>query len=42
LELVEGHRAGRKKEKKICKREREREGSAVSALPLVRSSGDRW
>jgi hypothetical protein len=24
LELVEGHRAGRKKEKKICKRERER------------------
>jgi hypothetical protein len=33
LELVAGGRAGRKKEKKICRRE----GSAVYALPLMRS-----
>jgi hypothetical protein len=47
LALLAGGRAGRKKEKKIYRRERkrererEREGPAVSALPLVKSSGYR-
>jgi hypothetical protein len=38
LKLVAGGRAGRKKEKKIYRRERER--LAVYALPLVTSSDD--